>query len=115
MSLRLKCVNLEASLPSVIQARARLLSELEEARRAGFHILKVIHGYGSTGVGGDLRISLQSTLRQMLERHEIRNCIYGEDWRKSNDCAWELVKRYPELKDETDFGRGNRGITIVVL
>jgi hypothetical protein len=78
-------------------------------------VLKIIHGYGSSGVGGDLRIALQSTLRQMAERKEIRACIYGENWRKSDEHAWALLKRFPALKDDRDFGRGNKGVTIVVL
>jgi hypothetical protein len=55
----LRTVNLEEGLPSVEQARTRLVSEITSARSAGTRLLKVIHGYGSSGVGGDLRIALQ--------------------------------------------------------
>jgi hypothetical protein len=102
-------------MPTVAQARIRLTTELQLARRYGATILKLIHGYGSTGVGGDLRIALQASLRQMAERGEIRDCIYGENWRKSDDRAWDLVTRFPVLKDDCDFGKQNRGITIVEL
>jgi len=102
-------------MPTVEQARARLARELRAARQHGVVILKLIHGYGSTGVGGELRIALQSTLRQMADRREIRSCIFGENWRKSDEQAWELVKSRPELKADRDFGRNNKGITIVVL
>ena len=102
-------------MPSVTEAQIRLTRELQLARRCGAAILKLIHGYGSTGVGGDLRIALQASLCQMADRGEIRNCIYGENWRKSDDRAWALVKRFPALKDDSDFGKQNRGITIVVL
>src|SRR5215469_5408843 len=99
-----KAVNLEDGCPTVAQASARLKSELEIARQSRLPVLKIIHGYGSSGVGGDLRIALQSMLRQMEARGEIRGCIYGEHWRKSDQRAWELVKRYPQLKDDRDFG-----------
>ena len=102
-------------MPSVEQARTRLNAEIQTARQSGVKLLKIVHGYGSTGVGGDLRIALQSTLRQLASKHEIRDCIYGENWRKSDERSWELLKRMPELKDESDLGRGNKGITIVVL
>jgi hypothetical protein len=108
-------VNLKTGMPSIPQAETRLTAELRSARERGLRVLKIIHGYGSSGVGGDLRIALQSTLRQMRERKEIEDCIFGEEWRKSDDRAWSVVKRFPELKDDSDFGRGNRGITIVVL
>ena len=102
-------------MPTVAEARIRLRTELQLARRYGTTILKLIHGYGSTGVGGDLRIALQASLCQMAARGEIRDCIYGENWRKSDDRAWDLVKRFPALKDDCDFGKQNRGITIVEL
>jgi hypothetical protein len=111
----MKTVILKEGMPSVEQARARLQGEIQTARQSGIKVLKVVHGYGSTGVGGDLRIALQSTLRQMADRHEIRDCIYGENWRKSDERSWELLKHMPELKDDADLGRGNKGVTLVLL
>ena len=111
----MKTIILKEGMPSVEQARARLQTELRSARQIGVKILKLVHGYGSSGVGGDLRISLQSTLRQMTERHEISDCIYGENWRTSDERSWELLKRMPELKNDSDLGKGNKGVTIVIL
>jgi hypothetical protein len=111
----MKTINLERGLPSVEQARARLREEIANARSTGVKVLKLIHGYGSTGVGGDLRFALQATLRGMVADHLIEECIYGENWRKSDERSWRLLKRLPELKNDPDLGRGNRGITIVVL
>jgi hypothetical protein len=102
-------------MPSVEQARARLQTELRSARQSGVKVLKLVHGYGSSGVGGDLRISLQSTLRQMAQQHEIGDCIYGENWRNSDESSWALLKRMPELKNDSDLGKGNKGITLVIL
>lgn len=115
MGTTVRTINLEDGMPTVAQARARLASELVAARRQGVTILKLIHGYGSTGVGGELRVAIQSTLRQMAERSEIRDCIFGENWRKSDEHSWDLLKRSPELKEDRDLGRGNRGITLVLL
>jgi hypothetical protein len=115
MSKLIKIVNLEDGMPSVAQARSRLGSELSIARSSDVKILKLIHGYGSSGVGGDLRIALQSTLRQMAGQGEVRACIFGENWGKADETAWALLKQFPELKEDRDLGRGNRGITLVVL
>jgi len=102
-------------MPTVPQAQARLTAELKAARERGLTVLKLIHGYGSSGAGGDLRIALQSALQQMVQRGEIRACIFGENWRKSDEQAWDLVRRFPAFKDDRDFGKNNRGITLVVL
>ena len=115
MTVILKTVILKEGMPSVEQARARLHHEIQIALQNGIKVLKVVHGYGSSGIGGDLRIALQSTLRQMIDQREIRDCIYGENWRTSDDRSWQLLKRMPELKSDSDLGRGNRGITLVLL
>ncbi len=115
MAIAIKIVNLELGMPSVPQARSRLSTEIRVAQQSGIRVLKVVHGYGSSGIGGDLRIALQSTLRQMAQAKEIRDCIYGENWRTSDERSWELLKQVPELKSDSDLGKGNKGITLVVL
>ena len=115
MAAIIKTVILKEGMPSVEQARARLHGEIQSAQHSGVKVLKLVHGYGSTGVGGDLRIALQSTLRQMATKGEIRDCIYGENWRTSDERAWDLLKQLPELKADSDLGKGNRGITLVLL
>ena len=115
MAAIIKTVILKEGMPSVEQARARLHGEIQSAQHSGVKVLKLVHGYGSTGVGGDLRIALQSTLRQMATKGEVRDCIYGENWRTSDERAWDLLKQLPELKADSDLGRGNRGITLVLL
>lgn len=102
-------------MPSVSEALQRLESELVLARQQKQLVLKVIHGYGSKGVGGDIRIAVQKRLREMLENKKIRGCIFGEDWSKSCDEVWRLLQSRQELKSDPDLGRCNRGITIVLL
>ena len=102
-------------MPSVSEALQRLETELALARQQKQLVLKIIHGYGSRGVGGDIRIAVQKRLREMLEAKQIRGCIFGEGWSKSRDEVWELLQVRPELKSDPDLGRCNRGITIVLL
>jgi len=89
--------------------------ELASARQAGGAVLKLIHGYGSSGVGGEIRIAVQRRLTEMSSRGEIRACIFGENWAKSDEQAWALINARPELKQDDDLGRRNLGITIVLL
>lgn len=102
-------------MPSVSGALLRLEGELVSARQRQQLVLKIIHGYGSRGVGGDIRIAVQKRLREMLEAKQIRSCIFGEDWSKSCDEVWKLLQARPELKSDADLGRCNRGITVVLL
>jgi hypothetical protein len=102
-------------MPPVQEALARLDRELALARKQGETLLKVIHGYGSTGAGGDIRIAVQRRLRELADSGQIRACIFGEHWSKSNDEAWRLLQSHPTLKSDPHLGRRNQGITIVVL
>lgn len=111
----LKVINLEEGRPTVERARLRLEHELNQARRSGCAAVKLIHGYGSSGAGGALRSELQKDLRHAADHGRLRVFIAGEDWRVSNEAAWNLLQRYPEWKKDSDLGRGNRGISIVVL
>jgi hypothetical protein len=111
----IKTINLELGMPHVEQARLRMDHELHAARQQRYAAVKLIHGYGSSGAGGALRIELQKELRAMLHKGTIVACIPGEDWRISDETTWGLLKKFPEWKQDSDLGRNNRGITIVVL
>jgi hypothetical protein len=93
----------------------RLEWEIAAARRENHSLLKVIHGYGSTGSGGEIRIAVQRRLQELVSEGDIRGCIFGEDWSKSSDPVWRLLQKWPDLKTDLDLGRHNHGITIVVL
>jgi Smr domain-containing protein len=112
---RIKTVNLEEGMPTVEQARLRMHHELQKARHEGFTAVKLIHGYGSSGAGGALRVELQKELRKAVAQQGIKACVAGEDWRVSDETTWELLKRFPEWKADSDLGRSNRGISIVIL
>ncbi len=89
--------------------------ELHIARQAGTQVLKLVHGYGSKGVGGVLRDACRAKLVREKNAGQIDDFIAGEDFRVSNETTWGLLKRWPELKQDRDLGRGNKGITMVVL
>ncbi|MBZ5678880.1 MAG: hypothetical protein LAO24_02110 [Acidobacteriia bacterium] len=102
-------------MPTVQTALQRLDRELTLARREELPILKLVHGYGSSGAGGDIRVAIQKRLHEMQENGEIRLCIFGEDWSKSNDQTWQLLQSRRDLRNDPDLGRRNQGITIVLL
>jgi hypothetical protein len=111
----MKTVNLKDGMPLVHQALMQMDRELAVARAYGCDFVKLIHGYGSTGAGGEIRIAVQKRLREMSERGQIRGFIFGENWAKSDEQAWRIVSSRQELKLDRDLGKGNRGITIVEL
>ena len=95
--------------------RRRLDRVLIAERHAGTQLLKLIHGYGSTGVGGKLRVAVRASLSRYKKANLIRDYVSGEEFRISNEVTWSLLKQMPELKQDRDLGRENKGITIVLL
>jgi hypothetical protein len=111
----IKTVNLKADRPTVHEALQRLEREIAIARRENHTLLKIVHGYGSTGVGGDIRIAVQRQVQELASSGDVRGCIFGEDWSKTSEQTWRLLQSRPELKSDSDLGRKNLGITVVVL
>jgi hypothetical protein len=60
-------------------------------------------------------MAVQNRLLEMIQHGQIRGCIFGENWAKSDDAAWKLLQSHPELKSDSDLGGRNRGITIVLV
>jgi DNA-nicking Smr family endonuclease len=111
----IRIVNLEEGMPLVHEALTKLDRELALARQQRCPLVKLIHGYGSSGSGGDIRIAVQKRLRELQEQSAVRAYIFGEDWSPSDAQTWALLKSQPALKTDSDLGKRNLGITIVVL
>jgi Smr domain len=115
MSGRVRVVNLEDGFPTRDQAYQKLEVALARARKDGIVVLKVIHGYGSTGAGGVLRFAIRGYLRQRKEKKEIVAFVNGESWSSFDERSKLLFARAPELVLDSDVGRANKGITLVLL
>lgn len=115
MSGRVRVVNLEEGFPTRDQAYQKLEVALARARKDGIVVLKVIHGYGSTGAGGVLRFAIRGYLRQRKEKKEIVAFVNGESWSSFDERSKLLFARAPELVLDSDVGRANKGITLVLL
>ena len=115
MTATMMIVNLEDGMPTLDQAQRQLTSELARARASGAKAVKLIHGYGSSGVGGKLRIGVRQFLGTKKRQNTIKLFVSGEDWDIFHADSRQLLERCPDLSRDRDLGRGNPGITIVLL
>jgi hypothetical protein len=113
MAKRVMEVNIKATQPSVAGAKQRLIARIAEAQREGTAVLKVIHGYGSSGVGGKLRVALRKTLERLAAEGKLRRVVHGENWDIFDGTTQGLLGDYAELSGDEDLGKRNAGITIV--
>ena len=111
----IRIYNAKSGMPSVENARRNLITTIREARLAGVRILKIIHGYGSTGVGGALRNALRTSLVRRRKEGLVATIVYGEEWTMFNEHARALCDRCPELRNDPDYNQENPGITIIEL
>jgi hypothetical protein len=111
---RIRILNIKETMPTVEEARKMLIAELQMAKQSGIAAIKLIHGYGSTGVGGALRPALRRSLLLRKKEGLVSKIIFGEKWSIFEHDTRYALERYPELRD-SDLDRSNEGITIVLL
>jgi len=110
-----KVVNLEAGRPFVETALRKLQMELANGRQQNLRVLTVIHGYGSSGKGGAIKVECRRFLEYLKGSGAINTFIPGEDFSRRSGPTRDLLRRFPRLADNVNLNRGNRGITLVVL
>ena len=110
-----RTVNLEAGVPSLDEARRRLLAAMDSARAQGVWVLKVIHGYGSSGSGGTLCVGIRRSLRLRVKEGKALAFIPGERFSSDAIETRDLLQRHPSARGDRDLNRANPGITIVEL
>lgn len=115
MNKVLTIVNIKEGLPTVEVARQRLLKEIDKARQQRVPVMKIIHGYGSTGAGGALRKALRDSLKRRRSEGKLTRVIFGERWSIFEDAAAELIRSYPSLRRDRDLEKYNEGMTIIEL
>lgn len=107
--------NLEAGLPSAEQALERLERTLREARSCGAKVVRLIHGYGSTGRGGKIRDAVRRELGRMLARGEVSSVAHGENYSSTTNAGRDLLARFKELKNTERSDSSNPGLTIIEI
>ncbi len=110
-----KTVNIEAGMPLVDEAIRRLTYEIAAAKRQKCAALKIIHGYGSSGTGGRLRVEIRKYLSFQKKKGAIADFVAGEDFSIFNMAAIRMMDRCEALRRDSDLNRSNNGVTLVLL
>jgi len=111
----IRTYNVEAGIHVLDEARRRVSEEIKRAKRDGMRVLKVIHGYGSSGKGGVLCVGLRKSFRLRKKEEVIKEFIAGEDFSIFKPSVLALLEAVPELRGDPGLNATNEGITILCL
>lgn len=102
-------------MPVLDEARRLVIGEIKRAKREGVKVLKVIHGYGSSGKGGVLCVGLRKSFKLRKKEGVIKESIAGEEFSIFNDSVLTMLEAVPEMRGDLDLNATNEGITILWL
>ncbi len=110
-----RTVNLEHGRPVVETALKRMHNELDQAKQRGVKVVTLIHGYGSSGKGGKIRIECRKALDYLLQKNMVNSVVHGEVFHRRSGIGKSLVRQYPDLERVCRSDFTNPGITVVVF
>ena len=111
----MKTYDIKSDLPTVLEAGKRLADAIRDAKNQKLKVVKILHGYGSSGIGGSIRVAIRKSLRNKVSKTEIKAFIPGEAFATTMGFD-EIIKTYEHLlKGDSDYKKMNDGITYVIL
>ncbi len=109
---KVKEVNLEYGKPTVEMALQNMVNQLTTSKGQGFKAVILIHGYGSSGVGGGIKTAVRKKLQEPSLRGIVRNYCGGEHWHERKK---EMINICQPLASHSRRIEGNLGVTVVLL
>ena len=108
-------INIKEDSPTVELALANLEIHIELMKKAGGKVVKIIHGYGSHGVGGAICNAVRKYCFDKKNKNKIKDVILGDEWDISSKKTQDILKMCPSYYGDEDLNHHNCGITIIVL
>jgi len=113
--MRVLYIDVKSDMQTCLMAVAQLEIEIDSCKLGGFNTLKVIHGYGSHGVGGAIKKEIHNRLKQLKSQNKIKDYIPCEKWTPNNPKRKMAIEHCDELLADSDLRILNSGVTIVMI
>lgn len=111
----LKEVNIKSDMPTADTAIKRITFNIHNGKELGAGVIKVIHGYGSSGSGGKIRVEARRYLDNQKRKGVIKDWVAGEDFSIFNSATLRAFAACDELRRDHDLERHNNGVTFIIL
>ena len=112
---KIKTINIKYDFPPSDVAVFDLWKEIVMSKKEGYKVIKVIHGYGSHGKGGEIKRAIHEFLLNEKKNKLIVEYVKGEEWSSNNETVKKIQEFFPELVIDEDLKNINSGISVVVL
>jgi hypothetical protein len=113
--MNLRTFNVESGMPSLDEGRRQVIGEIRRAKQQGVRVLKVIHGWGSSGKGGKLCHGLRKSFALRKKEGMIKEFVSGEEFSIFNKTVLAMLEAVPELRGDPDLDSTNEGVTVLWL
>lgn len=113
--MELITIDIKSDRQTVSEAIAQFLVEVESYKKGGYKVMKVIHGYGSHGVGGAIKVQFLKKCEELKRRGKIEDYTCCDRWTPNNVVRKIAINYCPDLLADRDLYLLNSGCTIVIL
>ena len=110
-----RIVNIKEDNPNTDYAMYLLDQEIKYSRAIGNRVIIVIHGYGSHGQGGLIKLAIKSYLPSLKKKHIITDYVFGENWGEYNESKRLICAISPELSINSNVRNINSGVSVVLV
>ena len=109
-------LNVENSKLTVSEALARIETEIDAIKLIKIPcVLKVIHGYGSSGNGGEIKKNLPYFLHNLKAKTKISDWAANSKFSPLSAKYKKYTKIFPALVLDSDLKNLNPGITLIFI
>ena len=113
--MKLITIDIKSEQQTVKQAIAEFLVEIDACRIGGFKVMKVIHGYGSHGVGGAIKREFLRECQNLKNRGKIEDFVCCDNWTERNITRRIAINYSPDLLADRGLYLLNPGCSIIII
>ncbi len=108
-------IDIKSNMQTVNEAIAQFLIEVESYKKGGYKVMKIIHGYGSHGVGGKIKDAFLKKCEQLKRQQKITEYACCSNLSTNSSIRKMAINYCPDLIADGEFNMLNPGCSIVIL
>lgn len=113
--MNLITIDIKSNRQTVAEALAQFLVEVEAYKKGGYKVMKVIHGYGSHGVGGAIKQAFLKKCQDLKNKKFIEDFTCCDKWTDKNVVKKIAINYCADLIADNELAHLNPGCSIIII